>query len=324
MSVPAGRIKNEGAEGFFTEEPSNLSILKDHIAARIASQQNPAPASKVAPIDLASLQEAGIVTPNGGRGRVLDEYRIIKRPIMRNALSRTSNEKRSNLVMVTSAQPGEGKTFTAISLAMSVVAEENVQVLLVDLDIARQQLCRTLGIRSELGLINLLNGTASALSEVLVQTDVPRLTVLPAGTDHPLAHEWLASAKMQSLMGDISNRYQGGLVIFDTSPVLVSADTSVIAMNVGQVVMVVEANRTGRASVEEAVSLVNECEQISLVLNRVAASELIDQYGSYYGDGYDREGSGGEVSLLDRFARYFGRRGQLRSLRRKSPNKFEF
>jgi protein-tyrosine kinase len=289
---------------------SIVERLAQHIeneGAEIASQQSPPPASKVAHIDLVRLQEAGMVTPIGGRGRVLDEYRLIKRPIMRNAVSGTEpHDKRRNLVMVTSAKPGEGKTFTAICLAMSVVAEENTQVLLVDLDIANQQLCRTLGIRSEVGLINLLHGAAPALSEVLVQTDVPRLAVLPAGADHPLAHELLASPKMRSLMSDISNRYRDGLVIFDTAPALVSTDPSVLAMNVGQVIIVVEANRTGRSSVEEAVSLVIGCEQISFVLNRVAASELIDQYGSYYGDRYDRGGSEGVASLLDRIATHIG------------------
>jgi protein-tyrosine kinase len=305
--------ESEGAEGLVIQQPSKLSPLKNHIAAAaITSQQGPPPAG-FAHIDLARLQEAGMVTPVGGRGRVLDEYRLIKRPIIRYAVSGTdSHDKRRNLVMVTSAQPDEGKTFTAICLAMSVVAEENVQVLLVDLDIHSQQLCRTLGIRDEMGLVNLLHGTTPSLSEVLVQTDVPRLTVLPAGSDHPLAHELLAGPKMRSLMGDISNRYRDGLVIFDTAPALVSTDTSVLAMNVGQVIMVVEANRTGRASVEEAVSLVNGCDQISFVLNGVAASELIEQYGSYYGDRYDRGGSGGVASLLDRLATYIGRRS-LRS-----------
>jgi ATPases involved in chromosome partitioning len=309
-------IENEGAEGdrVLTEQPSGLAPIRNHIAAaKIASQPGSPPASKIAHIDLARLQQVGMVTPVGGRGRVLDEYRLIKRPIMHNAVSGTeSDEKRRNLVMVTSAQPGEGKTFTAISLAMSVVAEENTQVLLVDLDIARQSLCRTLGISSEMGLINLLDDTRLSLSEVLVETDVPRLTVLPAGADHPLAHELLASPKMQSFMADLSKRYRDGLVIFDTAPVLVSTDTSVLATNVGQVIMVVEANRTGRASVEEAVSLVKGCEQISFLLNRVALSELIHQYGSYYGDRYDRGGSEGETSLLDRIAAYIGRR-RLRS-----------
>jgi receptor protein-tyrosine kinase len=241
-----------------------------------------------------------MVTPTGGRTRIVDEYRLIKRPILYKAVE-LAQEKRGNLVMVTSAQPGEGKTFTAISLAMSVLAEKNIQVLLVDLDIARQNLCRTLGIGSEKGLINLLNDTASSLSEVLVQTDLPRLSVLPAGADDPLAHELLAGPKMHRFMRDLSNQYRSHLVIIDTAPTLASTDTSVLAKNVGQVIMVVEANRTGRASVEAAISLVKGCEQISFLLNRVALSDMIYQYGSYYGDRYD---GGTKASLPDRIVAF--------------------
>ena len=290
-----------------TEAPSGLAVLRNHAASRIASQPDPLSASNVAHIDLARLQEIGMVTPLGGRTRIVDEYRLIKRPVLYNAV-KSSSQKRGNLVMVTSAQPGEGKTFTAISLAMSVLAEKNIQVLLVDLDTARQNLCRTLGISSEKGLINLLNDTASSLSEVLVQTDVPRLTVLPAGVDEPLAHELLASPKMQRLMSDLSNQYRHGLVIVDTAPVLVSTDTSVLATNVGQVIMVVEANRTGRASIEEAVSQVKGCEQISFLLNRVALSDMIYQYGSYYGDRYDQADLGRKASLPDRIVAFISRR----------------
>jgi len=306
-------IETEGAEVVLTQQPSGLATLPGHTAgAKIASQPSP-PASDVAHIDLARLQQAGMVTPVGGRSRVIDEFRLIKRPILHKAVSgQESHDKHSNLVMVTSAQPGEGKTFTAISLAMSVAAEENTQVLLVDLDIARQHLCRTLGIPSERGLINLLDDTASSLSDVLVQTDVPRLTVLPAGADHPLAHELLASPNMESFMGNLSSQYQNGLVIIDTAPVLVSTDPSVLASNVGQVIMVVEANRTGRASVQEAVSLVNGCKQISFLLNRVVVSDLIYHYGSYYGDRYDRGGR--DSKLLDRVAAYVATYiGRLRS-----------
>jgi protein-tyrosine kinase len=304
----AQRLEDEktgGAEGRRAEGPSELAALRAAAAAKIAAQPSPPPPKKYNHIDLARLQQAGMFTPAGGRHRVIDEYRLIKRPILHNAVS---GEKHCNLVMVTSAQPGEGKTFTAISLAMSVVAEESTQVLLVDLDIARQDVCRTLGIRSEVGLIDLLDETASSLSELLVQTDVPRLTVLPAGADRPLAHELLASPKMQSFMAELSHQYRDGLVIIDTAPVLVSTDTSVLTKNVGQVIMVVEANRTVRGSVQEAVSLVKGCAKISFLLNRVALSDLIHQYGTYYGHHYDREGPVRKASLLDRISTYVGKR----------------
>ena len=261
---------------------SRPTMLHSHVAAASMAPQPPAPAHGIAHIDLAQLQEAGIPTPNGGRTRVLDEYRLIKRAVLRVAAG-GSPEEHLNLVMVTSAQPGEGKTFTALSLAMSVVADEGIQVLLVDLDVVKQESCRRLGIRSEPGLFDLLANSTLTL-QALVATDVPRLTVLPAGSDHPLAHELMAGPKMRDLLGHLSNLYRNGLVILDLPPVLASADASMLAENVGQIILVVEANRTSRASVEQTISLLNGCKRISFVLNKVDASELIDQYGSYYGE----------------------------------------
>jgi protein-tyrosine kinase len=285
-----------------TEGSPDLPVLQNHIAA--ARLTPPPPAQKVAHIDLAQLQEAGIPTPHGGRTRVLDEYRLIKRAVLNNAAA-ASQEKHFNLVMVTSAQPGEGKTFTALSLAMSVVAD--VPVLLVDLDVVKQESFRRLGIRSEFGVIDVLAG-GTTLPQVLLETDVPRLSVLPAGGDHPLAHELMAGREMQDLMSYLSKMYHNGLVIFDLAPVLASADASVLAANVGQVILVIEANRTGRASIEQTLSLLQGCKRISLLLNKVEASELIDQYGTYYGEPYTFAKPGGAQSVVDRLITYLRNR----------------
>ena len=244
--------------------------------------------------------------PTGGRTRVIDEYRLIKRTVLRNVAG-GSPEEHLNLVMVTSAQPGEGKTFTALSLAMSVVADENVPVLLVDLDVVKQDSFQRLGIRSEFGLLDVLAGGIT-LAQVLLKTDVPRLSVLPAGSDHPLAHELMAGPKMHDLMSYLSKMYQNGLVIFDSAPVLVSADTSVLVSNVGQVILVIEANRTGHSSIEQTLSLLQGCKRISLLLNKVEASELIDQYGTYYGEPYKYARPGAAQSVRERIINYLRKR----------------
>ena len=266
------------------ESSSGAAVLQNQVAATMAPR-GPTPANKVAHIDLAQLQQAGMPTPHGGRSRVIDEYRLIKRTVLRNTVG-GSPEEHLNLVMVTSSQPGEGKTFTALSLAMSVVADEGVPVLLIDLDVVKQDSCRRLGIRSEIGLIDVLADSRLALSQALVPTNVPGLTILPAGNDHPLAHELMAGPKMHALMDYLSKMYINGLVIVDIAPALVSADASVLAANVGQVILVIEANRTARASVEQTMSLLHGCKRISLLLNKVEASELIEQYGTYYGSYY--------------------------------------
>src|SRR6478672_7995937 len=155
--------------------------------------------ANIAHIDIAALQAAGIPTPMGGRDRTIDEYRLIKRAILQNAATELEKRHR-NLIMVTSTQPGEGKTFTAISLAMSVVAEAGKDVLLVDLDVGKQDLCQKLGIQRSTGLMNLLTDSSVTPSQAFVQTDVPRLSILPAGVDSPLAHELIAGSEMRGFM----------------------------------------------------------------------------------------------------------------------------
>jgi protein-tyrosine kinase len=280
-------------------------------AAKVSSHSL-TPGRPFAHIDLAGLQEAGIPTHMGGRSRTLDEYRLIKRAILQNAAS--VHDKRRNLVMVTSALPGEGKTFTSISLAMSVAAETNIHVLLVDLDIAKRDVCRKLGIQSETGIIDLLDDSGHMLQQVVVPTDVPRLTILPAGADRPLAHELMASPNMRRLIEDLSTWYSTGLVIFDAAPVLSTPDAGMLASNAGQVILVVEANRTGRAAIEEAISLLKGGTQISFVLNKVDGSELVHQYGSYYGEPYNAGGPGQKPSIPERITNYVSK--QLRRRQR--------
>ena len=291
----------------FAEGASNPALLQNHVAAAGVAPLGPAATNNVVHIDFAQLQEAGIPTPLGGRTRVIDEYRLIKRTVLRNAVAGSPGEH-LNLVMVTSAQPGEGKTFTALSLAMSVVADEDVPVLLVDLDIVKQDSSRRLGIRNDLGIVDLLADSKLSLSQVLLKTDVPRLSVIPAGSDHPLAHELMAGPKMRDLMSHLSKMYHNGLVIFDLAPALVSADTSVLAANVGQVILVIEANRTGRTSVEQTISLLHDCKRISLLLNKVEASELIEQYGTYYGEPYAYAKTGDTQSVGNRLTNFLHNR----------------
>jgi protein-tyrosine kinase len=291
----------------FTETPVRHG---DQTAAKVSSQALP-PRRPFAHIDIARLQEAGIPTPMGGRGRTLDEYRLIKRAILEMAASELK-DKRRNLVMVTSALPGEGKTFTSISLAMSLAAETNLHVLLVDLDIAKQDVCRRLGIKADLGIIDLLDDSGHMLQQVVLITDVPRLSILPSGADRPLAHELMASPKMRSLIEHLSTWYSKGVVIFDAAPILSTPDAGMLASNVGQVVLVVEANRTGRAAIEETLSLLKGCEHISFVLNKVDALELVQQYGSYYGEPYNA-GAPGQKSIPERIAHYVAK--QLRRQR---------
>src|SRR5215472_1383541 len=173
------------------------------------------------PLDLAKLQIAGFVTPTGNRTRISEEFRVIKRPLLLKAFA-TGDEaiEQGNLLMVTSAKPGEGKTFTAINLAMSLASERDLHVLLVDADVQRPSVFQVLGLPPQKGLLDLLSDSSLSPQDVLLRTNVRNLTLMAAGTPSLATTELLASQKMVTLMHDIASRYRDRIVIFDAPPVL--------------------------------------------------------------------------------------------------------
>ena len=188
--------------------------------------------------------------------------------------------------MVASARPKEGKTFTAVNLAVSIATERDVTVLLVDADIMNPSVPSVLGIESGKGLVDVLADDKLDLSEVLIRTDLGNLSVLPAGSPHPAANELLASDKMARLVDDMAKRYSDRIIIFDAPPVLASSETSVLSLHVGQILFVVEAEQTPRRAVDSALELVSRCKNIRLVLNKTRSLSRTEQFGSYYGHYY--------------------------------------
>ncbi|MCU0921346.1 MAG: XrtA-associated tyrosine autokinase [Burkholderiaceae bacterium] len=253
-------------------------------------REEPAVSSRRVALDLAKLDAAGIVTPNAPRSQVADEFRVIKRPLISNAMGRGAAALRhGNLIMVTSALPGEGKSFTSLNLAMSIAAEMDHTVMLVDADVARPSVLRMLGLPEAPGLLDLLEGKAE-MSGVLLKTDVDKLTVLPSGTPHARATELLASEAMRALLDDISKRYPDRIVIFDSPPLLMTTEARVLATQMGQVVMVVQADKTLQADVQQALSTIETCPVKMMLLNRMRPVDKGSYgYGYGYGHGYGRK-----------------------------------
>lgn len=237
-------------------------------------------------IDLMRLQLAGYITPHTERTRMAEEYRIVKRPLLLTAFMPGDRKIRNgHMIMVTSCRPGEGKTFTAINLAMSIASERDLHVMLIDTDVHQNDLIHGLGIKAERGLVDLLIDENLDVADVLIRTNVPNLSVLPAGTHTRQATELMASQRMVDLANDIAARYSDRVVIIDAPPVLASSEPGVLAMHVGQVVMVVEVGRTSRRAIEQALSLISVCKNISFVLNKTGEGVGSHQFGaySYYG-----------------------------------------
>jgi protein-tyrosine kinase len=251
-------------------------------AAPQAANAGPAPERRRVEIDLGRLRVGGFVTPGGVRSRISEEYRIIKRPLLNHALvPAETRAPRANMIFVTSATPGEGKTFTATNLAMSIASERGVHVLLIDADVIRPTLFRTLGVPLEKGLTDVLADDRLTLPDVLLRTNIPNLTLMSAGTASVATTELFASPKMTEVMRDLATRYQDRVVILDGSPVLATSEASVLARHVGQIAFVVEAGQTGRRALEEALNLVSACPNISLILNKMDQTKNPDGFGSY-------------------------------------------
>jgi receptor protein-tyrosine kinase len=235
-------------------------------------------------IDMERLRAAGMVTSFSDHTQVAEEFRIVKRPLLLKAFAAPpDNIENGNLIMVTSSKAGEGKTFCAVSLAMSIALERDLTVLLVDADVAKPDIPNLLGIEAQKGLVDLIADDDLELSDVLIRTDLENLSILPAGRQHHLATELLASEKMDRFVRDVARRYPDRVIIFDSPPVLLSSVPSVIALHVGQVLFVVEADRTAQPSVEAALGMIGSCANINLLLNKTRPVGNSDRFGAYYG-----------------------------------------
>lgn len=276
------------------EERSIPQAAMERIASR-AEAQSPHDAepaavaekgqSKRVDIDLEAIAAVGLVNPQAPGSQIAEQYRVIKRPLLINALGKGNVPpiENGNLIMVTSALPNEGKTFNSVNLAMSIVAELDCTVMLVDADVARPSVLPLLGLPAQPGLLDLLQDDSLDLSDVLLKTNVAKLSILPSGTPHPRATELLASDAMARLINDMASRYPDRIIIFDSPPLLVTTESHVLASHMGQIVMVVEAERTLQAEVTQALATVDSCPVKLMILNKAKADF---KRGYSYGYGY--------------------------------------
>lgn len=286
-SAPAAAVA-PAAPAVESVRPVGVTLDADATISRRSEPQarnespfvQPTRRSRSIEIDLARLAALGYVTPDASRSQLADEYRVIKRPLLTNALGKSATRvDRGNLIMITSAMPGEGKTFTSINLAISIAMELDRHVLLVDADVARPAVLERLALKDSKGLLDLLTDPNLEFADVMMRTNVERLSILPAGTAHARATEVLASDGMNTLLEELANRYPDRILIFDAPPLLPSTESRVLATHMGQVVVVVEAERTQTSTVTQALATLEACPVVMTLLNKVASSDV----GSYYG-----------------------------------------
>jgi protein-tyrosine kinase len=267
-------------ENAVSVEGSNASSAR-RARRTIASERQ----SKEVPLDIERLARDGYIVPGTSRTEMADEFRVIKRPLLANtAAGAPRRAQRSNLIMVTSALPAEGKTFCAVNLALSIASEVDSSVLLVDADVLRPTVLERLGISGKhIGLLELLVDPDLDVSATMLKTNIPKLSVLPSGAPRIDSTELLASAAMDQLLADLADRYPDRIIIFDTPPLLVTTEAKVLASRMGQIVVVVDESRAHQNEIKKGFAMLKDSPVVFSILNKSHMRAETARYG-YYAD----------------------------------------
>lgn len=240
-------------------------------------------ASQKIDIDLIAMRAAGFLSTEAANTQLAHELRIVKRPLLRNAQGKGGTRVQDgNLIMVTSALPGEGKSFVSLNLALSIAMELDSTVLYIDADVIKPSLPRMLDLPRRRGLMDLLTNRSVQVQDVLLKTNIDRFTIMQAGTPHERAAELLASDTMVELVQEIGRRYPDRIVLFDSPPLLATTESRVLASHMGQIVLVVEEGRTRIGTVKEALATIESCPVVMTLLNKTSGAMGTGYYG-YYG-----------------------------------------
>jgi protein-tyrosine kinase len=285
-SIPDLRSTDAEAPDSAGARPDAVGSIAD-VTAEIALLGMPNDAvhgTRFVRVDRARLRAAGFVPDESQERRFADQYRRIKRPILMQVQMLTAaNAPGARFVMMASALPGDGKTFTSINLAMSIARERDVSVLIMDADVAKPHISRIFGIDQEPGLLDALADNELDVESLVLPTDVEGLSLLSAGRHHEAATELLASARMHQVLARLTAHDPRRVVLLDSPPLLLSSESRALLPYAGQVVLVVRAGGTPKRAVQEAIGYIGEGKPMGLILNQsvLALSEGYYGYGSY-------------------------------------------
>jgi len=241
----------------------------------------------VVEVDQEALRDAGLIAPDYHEQMLANQFRDIKRPLIANAYSkRVARVENGNLIMVTSALAGEGKTFTSLNLVISMSQEQDLTVLLVDADVAKPHVSNVFGVSEMPGLLDVLEGDVDQVESLIVPTNLEGLSILPAGAPRRNATELLSGSRMDNLVQQLATRFPQRVVIFDTPPLLETSESKVLTSMAGQVVLVVRAEYTSQGAVADALHILGEDKATNLILNQFRSAAGADQYEYGYGYGF--------------------------------------
>lgn len=235
------------------------------------------------PIDEGHLIHSGLLAPLDQAIPVADEFRRIKRPLIENTLKSAGNDNGfMNVIMVASALPGSGKTFCAVNLAASMSLERELNVMLIDADVAKPHISKAFGLDEHAGLLDILEDETRSIDEVLVRTDLNDIQILPAGRKHSQSTELLASDRMADVIRELATRYPDRIIIMDSPPLLLTSEAQALTKQAGQIALVIESGKTLHQEVLETLETLDQSKPINAILNK----SIYTQPGGYYGGGY--------------------------------------
>jgi protein-tyrosine kinase len=236
-------------------------------------------------IDLVRLRAQGYLPEEGQERRFADYCHRMKRPLVDRALSAGAPQE-ARLILLTSALPGDGKTFVTVNLALSMARERDATVLLVDGDLPKSHISHVLGMDGQPGLLNALRDDALDIESLIHDTDIRGLEILPAGAPSEGAAELIASVRMRELASKLICRNPRRLVLFDSPPLVVSSEARALVQVPGQIILVARAGHTPSQAIVEALTHIDKSRLTGLVLND---GHIISEPG-YYDYGYGSQG----------------------------------
>ncbi len=266
--------------------PASAAPVAPPTATHQSMAARPASSNFIA-INRERLAAHNFIVPDGPVTGLSEEFRIVKRQLLLTARGGKGVEAlpHGERILVCSANPNEGKTYCAINLALSMASEKDNRVLLVDADFAKPSVLSTFGIESHRGFMDALADPACDVESLVIETDIDGLSILPAGSQTNQDTEYLAAARTAEIIDQLTCNDPSRIIIFDSPPALAASPASVLALHVGQTLMVVHADVTTDSALLDALSLLNGCEHVQLLLNRTKFSPTGRKFGNYYGYG---------------------------------------
>lgn len=296
IRAPARPAGLPAAEPAVPAVPAEIQPAKDSQTEPRAVPVPPAtPAQAVPPaqvqpgprhqIDREKLREQGLIVPEGAVTTLLEEFRIVKRQLLVQAmdLRRQDAGPMAQRILVTSPLPGEGKTYCALNLALAIAAERESEVLLVDADFAKPSVLSALDLPGGPGLMDALMDPSRDVLGCILDTDIPGLRVLPAGEGTSADSEYLGSSRAVEVLDRLTEGAPNRIVIFDSPPVLAASPAAELAKYAGQTIVIVRADATGQGALDDAVTLLGACPNLQLLLNAAQFSPSGRRFGAYYG-----------------------------------------